>query len=83
MNLGLAELIILKCTDERGKDWTIVPPDEVPSKIKNDPQMIEWMVEGCQPQFPGESTIYAAMKVGSPMPKKLGSAIKVANEVMH
>ena len=81
--LGLAELLVFKCEDERGDEWTIVPPEDVPSAIKDNPSMIEYMVEGLTSQLPGESTIYAAIKIGSPTPTTIGSAIKVANEVMH
>lgn len=83
MGIGLAELIILKCEDEKGEKWEIVPPKDVPSKIKDDPEVMEYLVSGCQPQFPGETTIYAALKVGRPNPTTVGSAIKLIGEGMH
>ncbi len=83
MNTALAELIIFKCDDEMGKEWEIVPPDEVPEKVK-EPGVIAWMLDGFQPQFPGESTIYAGFRVGDKGVARLSGVIKDINgESLH
>ena len=62
MDLGLVELIIFKSED--GATWDVVPPDEVPAKIKDSPHVIEYLEGGMVAQFPDETTLYMALKNG-------------------
>jgi len=64
MAFGLAELLILKCTDELGERWTIVEPDAVPEWLK-EPDIMEMLVSGHQAQAPGDSVLYMALKSGT------------------
>ena len=74
MNTALVELIIFKCEDEVGEEWFIVEPADIPEKVK-EPGVIEFLEAGCVAQFPGESTVYAGIKIGETWKPKLFSPI--------
>ncbi len=83
MNTALVELIIFRCEDEMGENWTIVDPVDIPEKIK-EPIVIEFLESGCVAQFPGESTLYVGIKVGETFrPQELVRKIKASNEAIQ
>lgn len=78
MDTGLVELIILRTEDE-GDTFYVVEPKDVPEKLKT-PEMIAILNDGMQPQFPGEITIYMALRPGDML---VGNKIKQVSADVH
>lgn len=79
MSTVLVEMLIFKCEDETGESWTLVEPEDIPSKLRDDPEVIEYLQSGCVAQFPGEATIYCGIKMGSGNAPPVNSKIQLLN----
>lgn len=65
MSGGLVGLVILKCEEGDGDNWTMVLPEDVPAGISDNPEVVYNLEQGNVAQLPNETTVYAGFKTGN------------------